>query len=993
MAEKYKLSKEVVDFLYSGCVAFFPDQFYPEDQKVAPAVFYSGQNKENFEQKLLETTQAESLQDAIQIVRGWKIAVDRGEEVYSTVPVNIEDLVTSYEKALEENNETPPVIPQAEDSSTKAQGKEQPKSSEKTSVKEDTDTTNILETTTPKIPQANIQEQPTSQPNSIKPTESILSKETTAGQKETLNPDILPFQKTSETTIAKTNSSKTLLKRVGSTLKREEVEIKKTETKSLETNLYSPVPEPTIKLSKEQLEIVKLAHQDPQNFADQLKQRIIERSEIDVNNPLEAASVEIVAYTFTEKLLEIDPKIQEVTIDPSPFETLAFFANPKNEELAKIIPDPKAREEISSISLKALYSLEKDSTTAANLVNQAFGQDWSPLFIPPQIRKLEVAPEGKIPEGGINVNLIEFLEQVASFQTLEKQIKNVVLDEKTYNQLGKQEKARLETEIKKAAGKVSSATRAFSFITGKKLPLPQGQVVTVSTGWLDTQLATIGISTQGQSLPITISLNFGDFSSSNILSSPILNFAFDKFIKKIPAVAKLNTAISGMTAKLGSKVATKIATKAAATKLGAALAANVIPAIGQAISAITLALSLKDVATAIKVWLKKNEDKFPFVLAGILVGAFALTGAPLYLIAGAGVIGISRAALIGAFLGGLFFALTNIVVASLVVPILIVFIGIPILVAIILFIINSGAYVYPPPTKMASLGPGAVINEYIEVTKLAYSEKYPEKGKSSELSFGNNQLPLEITYEITIKAKKGSLTKISISETCNVTKKNNAPSCPKPNPAMPNGSNIGTIDSASPYTFIYKRTFTSPQFEDTLTIDTITVSATNAEGESVSSAGSASIKIGNPPEECPSGWPIMPEGGESSLTITQGPNGGFSHVGIEAIDVGATTGHSIISTHSGTATVVRTSNAYRPLYIDVESTCNGKTIITRYAHLSASSVSTGQKVIKGQIIGLSGSDGTGSHLHYEFRQNIKMDVPYIPKHVPYGCSDNCGNIP
>jgi hypothetical protein len=236
---------------------------------------------------------------------------------------------------------------------------------------------------------------------------------------------------------------------------------------------------------------------------------------------------------------------------------------------------------------------------------------------------------------------------------LEKQIKNAVLDEKTYNQLSKPEKARLETEIKKAASKVSSATRAFNFITGKKLPLPQGQVVTVATGWLNPQLTTIGIPATGQA-QFTTTLNFLGSFSPHILSSPIFNFAFDKFIKKIPAVAKLNTAVSGMTAKLGSKVATKIAAKAAATKLGAALAANVIPVIGQVISAITALLSLKDLASLIKVWLKKNEDKLPFVLAGILVGAFALTGAPLYLVAGVGVIGVSRAASIGAFLRRLF---------------------------------------------------------------------------------------------------------------------------------------------------------------------------------------------------------------------------------------------------------------------------------------------------------------------------------------------------
>jgi murein DD-endopeptidase MepM/ murein hydrolase activator NlpD len=930
MEENYELSKEIVDFLYNGCVAFFPNQFYPEDKKVAPAVFYSGQNKETFEQKLLEVTQAKNIQDAIQIVKGWKIAVDRGEKVVSTMPTNIEELVASYEER-QKKQETLKSVEEARESIAKAQEKKQA---------------------------------------------------TTNGE--------------SQQKMAK---------------KQVEVEIEDTKVNTPELNLYSPQPQTAITLTKEQQQIVKLAHQDPQKFADQLKERIIETSKLNPENPLEIESADFVAKTFTLKLLNIDPKDPKITIDSSPFETLAFFANPENKELAKIIPDPEAREEIARASLEALYSLEKDSTTAANLVNQAFGQDWSPLFIPPQIRKLEVAPEGKTQEGGINVNLKEFLQQVANFQTLEKQIKNAILDEKTYNQLSKPEKARLETEIKKAAGKVSSATRAFSFITGKKLPPPQGQAAIVTTDWLDTQLAAIGISTQGRSLPITISLNFGDFSSPNILpppipglpeearksfsspnilSSPMLNFAFDKFIKKFPAVDKLNTVISGMTTKLGSKVATKIAAKAAATKLGAALAANVIPVIGQAVSIITALLSLKDIATLLKVWLKKNQDKLPFVLAGILVGAFALTGVPFYLIAGVGVIGVSRVVSIGAFLGGLFFTLTNIVLASLVIPMLIVFIGIPILVTIILFIINSGAYVYPPSIKMASLGPGVVVNEYIEVTKLAYSEKYPEKGKSSELSFENNQLPLEITYEITIKAKKGSLTNISISETCNVTKEKNAPSCPNPDPAIPNGSNIGTIDPASPYTFTYKKTFTSPQFEDTLTIDTITVSATNAEGEKVSSAGSASIKIGNPPEGCPNNaWPIQNNGGLN--LVTQGPLAPFcSHRFLkQAIDIGVGDGTVVVATHTGTVIVGHDSCIGK--YVKIQSQCGSVPFYSLYAHLGATSVSTGQIVTAGQVIGITDNTGTcttGSHLHFEFRSDSNIPAvqkPYLIRNIPIGC--------
>lgn len=900
MAKEYELVKEVVDFLYSGSVAFFPNFFYPPDQKIQPAVFYFGKNKEEFQKIILEITGTNSVEDAIQIIKSWKITAERGEKVKSTVPVNIEDLVESYDKQQKEEE-----------------------SKSKGGIEKIIRQTEQRSKTKEKIP---------TQP--IKNDNAFVVEE---------------------------------------------------------INLFSYDPPQTVRLTKEQQKVVRLAHSDPQGFADQLTKKIIETSNLDKNNQLEISSAQTVAYLFTTKLLNIDPKNPEVVVDTSPFETLAFFANPNNKELSQIISDPEVRNKIASSSIEIALLLERDSTTTTNFVNQALGQDWSPFFIPPTIRQTKlVAPGEKPPEGSVNINLKNFLEQVASFERLKEQIRKSVINKETYSQLTKTERAILEKEIKEAARKVSSASRAFNFIIGKNKTLSsQSKIPTQNTGWLSTQFSILGIPSPQQNQLILNSLNFGNFSSPNIISSPIFNFAFNKFLTKIPAVTKLNTAVSGMTAKLSAKVAAKMAT----TKLGAAIAANVIPAIGQVISAISIALSLKDLTTALKVWIKKNEDKIPLIIAGFLVGGFALTGAPIYLIAGAGVLGVTRASSIGIFIGSMFGALGSIVLASLIVPALIVLIGIPLVVAIILFIINSGAYVYPPSTKQASFGPGAVINEYIEVTKVAYAEKYPEKGKSSSLEFENSNLPLEITYEVTIKAKKGTLTNIKIEENCNVTKENSSPSCPPANPSIPNGSNIQEISASSPYTFTYKKNFEKPTFEDSLVIDTITVTADTPEEKRVSTAGSASIKIGNPPDECPNGWPIMPEGQELSLTITQGPKGTYSHIILEAIDVGATTGHKIISTHSGTATVIQTSNAYRPLYIDVESVCNGKTIITRYAHLSASSVTTGQKVTKGQIIGLSGSDGTGPHLHYEFRQNLKMDVPYIPKHVPYGCSNNCGSIP
>lgn len=99
--EEYTIQSSVVNFLYNGCVAFFPEIFSLGEEKKQPAVFYSGFNKEEFEKLIKEITLSRDVNAAVQIIRVWKIKSDRGETVKSTVPINIEELVEFLETEKE----------------------------------------------------------------------------------------------------------------------------------------------------------------------------------------------------------------------------------------------------------------------------------------------------------------------------------------------------------------------------------------------------------------------------------------------------------------------------------------------------------------------------------------------------------------------------------------------------------------------------------------------------------------------------------------------------------------------------------------------------------------------------------------------------------------------------------------------------------------------------------------------------------------------------
>jgi murein DD-endopeptidase MepM/ murein hydrolase activator NlpD len=122
----------------------------------------------------------------------------------------------------------------------------------------------------------------------------------------------------------------------------------------------------------------------------------------------------------------------------------------------------------------------------------------------------------------------------------------------------------------------------------------------------------------------------------------------------------------------------------------------------------------------------------------------------------------------------------------------------------------------------------------------------------------------------------------------------------------------------------------------------------------------------------------LPVPKSTPITSKYGPRGGGAKTkGFHAgIDFGAQTGTRVFAHAAGTVTIVGNGGGYGK-YVEVDH----GTYRTRYAHLKSISVSRGQKVSGGDIIGISGATGnvTGPHLHFEVLVNGKKvnPTPYL----------------
>lgn len=173
-----------------------------------------------------------------------------------------------------------------------------------------------------------------------------------------------------------------------------------------------------------------------------------------------------------------------------------------------------------------------------------------------------------------------------------------------------------------------------------------------------------------------------------------------------------------------------------------------------------------------------------------------------------------------------------------------VLIGLAVLIALIMLIINSGAYLVPPAPESSLVSGSTVIESpYISITKVA----------NPVGPFDNTDLngPLQITYTVTVGAKKGALTNLRFENDCEVIKEGAAPPCSAPVPAevLDEEQIPTTISGTNPFSFSYTVEY-GTGFEDSLILDTFTVTADAPEQINAKAAAVASIVIGTPPTQC-----------------------------------------------------------------------------------------------------------------------------------------------
>lgn len=311
--------------------------------------------------------------------------------------------------------------------------------------------------------------------------------------------------------------------------------------------------------------------------------------------------------------------------------------------------------------------------------------------------------------------------------------------------------------------------------------------------------------------------------------------------------------------------ATALGTGVTTTAIGAGAEAGAAAgAVGGPLAIVTALIGAAIGWLASKINLPKLKENIiaisgGMLAAGLLVFPGTILGTTLSVFGGTGVVaGVVSGGLSGlgasltsaitgmiGFIGSVFGALF----ASIGMPLIITILAFPVVVALIFLVINSGAYIVPPGSMgELNLPPGSsTIPQGLFGGLLGSQNAYIGVQKTANPAgpFQDSALPVTITYTVTIAAKDGPLTNITITDSCNAINKTGSVGCPSVSlPTAPD-----SISPTTAYSFTYTATYGAGTYSDSVITNTVTVTATTDGGQQTAT-GSTSIIIGSPPTAC-----------------------------------------------------------------------------------------------------------------------------------------------
>lgn len=581
---------------------------------------------------------------------------------------------------------------------------------------------------------------------------------------------------------------------------------------------------PKINFTEPETKLIEIAKNDAQLFSEKLSELIVQKNPDIPQETIEPLS-KIIAVDTTKGL--INPV--EKTTPPGVFAALAKAPNK--------IPglDPAAAEELTkTVAIFTAFSENQDDlyrtvlkrSLGENITNHVLG-----------FQNQEYLLSDTLTNQGFTIKLDQLQENSFAFQ-------ESPLYESINNPVSETAKSLIENQVQGfALDKVRSIGTSSSISTASRFANSKAFESIAPFLGIQTNFTYIGTGFFGK----TLTTMFPEFAP--LIYNTAEKLGINVGIKAVTplivqGVAETGGAVAaGAASKAVVKVAAKTGLKASLTAAGQALG-SFAPIVGNILAFIGTEILGKIIEKI--PWDKVK--KYSAYLIGLVMGlgSLVIAGPLAGALVGLGSFGIATIAKggslgqIGAGFGRFFSSIGSFLVGSIAMPVLIALLVFPVIVALILFIINSGAYIVPPTTtSMLSSNP------YIAVEKVA----------TPAGPFDNSNLPLKISYKITVTAKKGILTNIAFEDDCLVINKTGTTSCQTSLPSeIPE-----SISPSIPYTFTYESDYSGNAYRDSIVIDTFTVNA-DVEGEGAQeSSGSVSVTIGQPPTGCleidPAGWP------------------------------------------------------------------------------------------------------------------------------------------